>query len=306
MRPVQIIAEWITDGTPKYFEGIPAGDYILEEIDTVVGYVRSSMELTVKATGEVQTVNLKNDHTKLEVYKYYEDSAGKKVQLPNSHTADLALYEAKTDKDGNILMDGVKPVYDKERRAAKWTTDDLTEYTDKTEKSTGFMNRIKNLLGLAENQSSFITDFEASYREKGEGLTTLTWYTKDGERTAERSESIHTGKGEGTIQTWTTDTGKTIRITIYRNVKNGSLDSDGKLPLNFEYQFNYEVENGVKSYDTLEGMHRIDYLPFNAVKEGKKVGNYVLVEEKTPAGFETVDPKGYCPYRDWKCAEIQH
>jgi uncharacterized surface anchored protein len=288
---VWIVADWITDGTPKYFEGIPAGDYILEEIDTVVGYVRSSMELMVKATGEVQTVNLKNDHTKLEVYKYYEDSAGKKVQLPNSHTADLALYEAKTDKDGNILMDGVKPVYDKERRAAKWTTDDLTEYTEKTEKSTGFINRIKNLLGLAENQSSFITDFEASYREKGDGLTTLTWYTKDGERTAERSESIHTGKGEGTIQTWTTDTGKTIRITIYRNVKNGSLDSDGKLPLNFDYQFNYEVENGVKSYDTLEGMHRIDYLPFNALKEGKKVGNYVLVEEKTPAGFETADPK---------------
>jgi hypothetical protein len=159
--PVRIVADWITDGTPKYFEGIPAGDYILEEIDTVVGYVRSSMELTVKATGEVQTVNLKNDHTKLEVYKYYEDSAGKKVQLPNSHTADLALYEAITDKDGNIFMDGVKPVYDKERRAAKWTTDDLTEYTEKTEKSTGFINRIKNLLGLAENQSSFITDFEA-------------------------------------------------------------------------------------------------------------------------------------------------
>ncbi len=76
--PVQIIGEWITDGTPKYFEGIPAGDYILEEIDAAIGYVRSSVELTVKATGEVQTVNLKNDHTKLEVYKYYEDSTGKK------------------------------------------------------------------------------------------------------------------------------------------------------------------------------------------------------------------------------------
>ena len=288
---VRIVADWITDGTPKYFEGIPAGDYILEEIDTAVGYVRSSMELTVKTTGDVQTVNLKNDHTKLEVYKYYEDSTGKKMQLPNSHTADLALYKAKTDKDGNILMDGVKPVYDKERRVAQWTTDDLTEYTEKTEKSTGFINRIKNFLGLAENQSSFITDFEAGYQEKGEGLTSLTWYTKDGERTAERNESIHTGKGEGTIQTWITDAGKTIRITIYRNVKNGSLDPDGKLPLNFEYQFNYEVENGVKSYDSLEGMHRIDYLPFNVVKEGKKVGNYVLVEEKTPAGFETADPK---------------
>lgn len=297
--PVQIIADWITDGTPKYFEGIPAGDYILEEIDAAVGYVRSSMELTIKAAGEVQTVNLKNDHTKLEVYKYYvpdktgqaQDSTGKKVQLPNSHAAGLALYEAKTDKDGNVLMDGVKPVYDEEKRVVGWMTDDLTEYTDKTEKSAGFMNRIKDFLGLAENQSSFITDFEAAYQEKGEDLTSLIWYTKDGERTAKRSEIIQTGKEEGTVQTWTTDTGKTIRITIYRNVKNGFLDPDGKLPLNFEYQFNYKVENGIKSYDTLEGLHRIDYLPFNAVKEGKKAGNYVLVEEKTPAGFETADPK---------------
>jgi uncharacterized surface anchored protein len=289
--PVRIVADWITDGTPKYFEGIPAGDYILEEIEAASGYVRSSMELTVNATGEVQTVNLKNDHTKLEIYKYYEDSTGKKVQLPNSHAAGLALYEAKSDKDGNILMDGGMPVYDEEKRVVGWTTDDLTEYTDKTEKSTGFMDRIKDLLGLAENQSGFITDFEAAYQEKGEGLISLTWYTKGGERTAERSESLQTGKGEGTIQTWVTDTGKKVRITIYRNVKNGALDPGGKLPLNFEYQFNYEVSGGIKSYDTLEGMHRVDYLPFNAVKDGKMVGNYALVEEKTPVGFETADPK---------------
>jgi uncharacterized surface anchored protein len=289
--PVRIVADWITDGTPKYFEGIPAGDYILKEIEAASGYVRSSMELTVNATGEVQTVNLKNDHTKLEIYKYYEDSTGKKVQLPNSYAAGLALYEAKTDKDGNILMDGGKPVYDEEKRVVGWTTDDLTEYTDKTEKSTGFMDRIKELLGLAENQSSFITDFEAAYQEKGEGLISLTWYTKGGERTAERSESLQTGKGEGTIQTWVTDTGKKVRITIYRNVKNGALDPGGKLPLNFEYQFNYEVSGEIKSYDTLEGMHRVDYLPFNAVKDGKMVGNYALVEEKTPVGFETADPK---------------
>ncbi|WP_349944904.1 SpaA isopeptide-forming pilin-related protein [Lacrimispora sp. BS-2] len=289
--PVRIVADWITDGTPKYFEGIPAGDYILEEVEAAGGYARSSMELTVKATGEVQTINLKNDHTKLEVYKYYVGSTGKKMQLPNSHAATLALFEAKSDGNGTIIIADGKPVFDKEKKITEWLTEDLTEYTEKFEKSTGFMDRIKALLDLSENQSSFITDFEAAYREKGEGLTSLTWYTKEGERTAERSESLQTGKAEGAIQTWITDAGKTIRITIYRNVKSGSLDHDGKLPLNFEYQFNYKEENGVKSYDTLEGMHRIDYLPFNAEKDGKKVGNYVLVEEKTPEGFETADPK---------------
>lgn len=296
---VMVTADWITDGSPKYFEGIPAGDYILEEKEAADGYIRSSMEVVVKETGEAQTVNFKNDHTKLEVYKYYEDSKGNRLQLPNDHAAGLALYEAKTDKDGNILMDGGIPVYDKTKQIDAWNTDDLTEYTEIVEKSTSVVNRIKDFLGLSENQSSFIKDFEAAYRESGKGLTTLTWYTKEGMRRAERSKSLSTGQGDGipdgaghtVAQTWITDEGKTIRITIYRNVQNGSLDGDGKLPLIFEYQFNYREQNGIKSYDTLEGMHRMDYLPLNAEKGGNRIGNYVLMEEKTPPGFETADPK---------------
>ncbi len=289
--PVRVLADWITDGTPKYLEGIPAGDYILEEIEAPGGYIRTSMEVTIQATGEVQTINLKNDHTKLEIYKYYEESTGNKGPLPNSHQAGLALYEAKTDSDGNILMENGKPVYDEQKKVVAWTTDDLSEYTEKNLKSTGFMDRLKDFFGLAENQSSFIMDFEAAYREKGEDLTSLTWYMKDGERTAERMESLRIGNEEGVTQTWNTDSGKIIRITIYRNVTNGSLDTDGKLPLIFEYQFNYQESGRIKSYDTLEGLHRIDYLPFNAEKEEGKVGNYILVEETVPHGFEIPDPK---------------
>ncbi len=289
--PVTVTADWITDGTPKYFEGIPAGDYILEEEEAASGYVRSSMEVEIKESGEVQTINVKNDHTKLEVYKYYVDSNGTKLQLPNDHAAGLAIYEAKTDSDGNIVMTDGKPVYDETKLVDVWNTDDLTEYTKVVNKSTSFTDRIKDLLGLSENQSSFVKDFEAAYKKKGEDLTALTWYTAAGERTAERSQSIQTENGESITQLWTTDTGKTIRITIYRNVQNGSLDSDGKLPLNFEYQFNYRENGGIKSYDTLEGMHRIDYLPLNTEKDGKEIGNYVLVEEKVPDGFETADPK---------------
>ena len=290
-EPVTVSADWITDGNPKYFEGIPAGDYILEELKAADGYVRSSMELTIKATGDVQTINLKNDHTKLEIYKYYTDSKGNKVSLSNDHAAGLALYEAKTDSNGVILMENEKPVYDQTKRIDQWTTDDLTEYTEETEISSNVMERLKALLGLSDNQSSFITDFEVAYKEKRQELTSLTWYTKGGERTATLTGIIQAGKGEGIVETWTTDTGKTIRITIYRNVKNGSLDTDGQLPLIFEYQFNYKENGGIKSYDTLEGMHRIDYLPFHAETGEGKTGNYVLVEETVPDGFEAADPK---------------
>lgn len=289
--PVRIVAEWITDGKAKYFEGIPAGDYILEESEAASGYIRTSMEITVKAAGDVQTINVTDDHTKLEVYKYFLDRKGVKTLLPNDHAAGLALYEAKTDQEGNILMEGGKPQYDEPKKVDQWTTNDLTEYTELTEKSKKLADRMKGFLGLTDNKSSFLTDFEAAYREKGEDLTYLTWYTKDGNRSAERTENIPTGKGESITQTWTTDTGAAIRITIYRNVTNGALDSDGKLPLIFEYQFNYKENNGIKTYDTLEGMHRIDYLPLNAEKDGKKIGAYVLVEENVPGGFEPADPK---------------
>jgi len=290
-EPVTVSADWITDGSPKYFEGIPAGDYLLEELEAANGYVRSSMELTIKATGEVQTVNLKNDHTKLEIYKYYTDSKGNKVSLSNDHAAGLALYEAKTDTNGNILLENGKPVYDETKLVDQWTTDDLTEYTKEIEISSSVIDRLKALLGLSDNQSSFITDFEAAYKEKEQELTSFTWYTEDGERTAALTDIIQAGKGEGIVETWTTDTGKTIRITIYRNVTTGSLDADGQLPLIFEYQFNYKENGGIKSYDTLEGMHRMDYLPFNTESGGDKTGNYVLVEETVPDGFEAADPK---------------
>ncbi|WP_124068045.1 SpaA isopeptide-forming pilin-related protein [Clostridium sp. E02] len=289
--PVTVTADWITDGTPQYFEGIPAGDYILDEIEPAEGYISSSMELNIRETGEVQTINFKNDHTKLEIYKYYVDSKGTKVSLSNDHAAGLALYKAQTDSEGNILMENGKPMYDQTKRIDAWTTDDLTEYTDKTKISDNVIDRLKALIGLSENQSSFITDFEAAYKKSGKKLTSITWHTKDGERTASLTELIQTGNGEGITETWNTDTGKTIRITIYRNVTNGSLDLDGQLPLNFEYQFNYKENGGIKSYDTLEGMHRIDYLPLDTQKEGKKIGTYVLVEETVPVGYEAADPK---------------
>lgn len=289
--PVRIVADWITDGKGKYFEGIPAGDYILEETEAASGYVRTSMEITIKSAGNVQTFDLTNDHTKLEVYKYYLDSKGNRSLLTNDHAAGLTLYEAKTGQNGTILMEGGKPQYDPTKKVGEWTTDNLSNYTELTEKSTKFTDRIKGFLGITDNKSSFLTDFEAAYREKGEELTYLTWYTKSGMRSAERTGSTSTGKGESITQTWTTDTGATIRITIYRNVTNGALDSDGKLPLIFEYQFNYKESDGIKSYDTLEGMHRFDYLPLNVETNGKKMGAYVLVEEKVPDGFEPADPK---------------
>ena len=289
--PVTVVADWITDGTPKYFEGIPAGDYILEEKEAPSGFVRCSMEVEVKASGEVQNYNLKNDHVKLEIYKYYRDSNGNMSQLLNDHAAGLALYRAKTDGNGNILIVDGQPQYDEAQLIEEWMTDDLSDYTENYETSTNFVDRIKNFLGFRGN-TSFIASFEEKYQEEGDQLVYITWQTKRGERSANRISDKQTGMTDSTVQLWQTDEGKTIRITIYRNVTNGATDDSGQLPLNFEYQFNYrELADMMKSYDTLEGMHRIDYLPFTDVRDGVGVGNYVLVETQVPEGYEAAKPK---------------
>lgn len=284
--------EWITTETPKYLEEIPAGDYILEEIKAASGYIRTSMEIEIKATGEVQGFELKNDHTKLEIYKYYKDESGHITPLPNENAAVLSLYAAMTDSEGNIVMDEGEPQYDQERLIETWKTDDLSEYTRLTERSRRLGDRIRSFLGLKKNQSSFITDYEDKYRKEGTKFSKITWLTKDGERNARLQSCVQMGKTDSVVQLWRTDTGKDIRITIYRNVLNGTLDSDGKLPLIFEYQFNYrELEWGMKSYDTIQGLHRIDYLPFTSEKAGKRIGNYVLVETTVPDGYEAAAPK---------------
>ena len=290
--PVIVTADWITDGKPKYFEGIPAGDYILEEIEASSGYVRHSMELEVKKTGEVQTFHMKDDHTKLEVFKYCMDGNGNMIPLPMEYSAGLALYRAETDEDGNIKMNGGEPQYVKDQLIDEWMTDDLKAYTEDYEISPKWLDRMKAFFGLAVNQSSFILDFENTYRKLGDNFVWLTWHTKAGKKSAERISSIKMDVTDSAVQLWRTDDGKMIRITIYRNVHNGSLDEDGQLPLNFEYQFNYrELAAGLKSYDTLEGVHRIDYLPFTDIKDGRKVGNYVLIEAEVPEGFERTKPK---------------
>lgn len=290
--PVTVIADWITDGTPKYFEGIPAGDYILEEKEALSGYVRCRQELEIKAIGEVQTFQLKDDHTKLEIYKYWKDEDGNALPLPNDHAAELSLYRAKTDANGEILVENGSPLYEKEQLIDSWETDDLKMYTEVYEKSRKFKDRFKDLIGLKANKSSFLSDFEAAYQEQGEAFTWLAWETKDGKHHAERISSERAGWSDSVVQLWETDEGKMIRITIYRGPADGALDDRGHLPLIFEYQFNYrKLTDNMKSYDTLEGMHRIDYLPFTDERDGKKLGNYVLVETSVADGFESAGPK---------------
>lgn len=288
-HPVEITAQWITDGTPKYFEGIPCGDYILEELTAPEGYLGASMEVTVEEKEELQSFVLKNDHTKLEIYKYEKDSSGGKRPLNNRHQAKLALYPAKTDETGQVVIENGVVLYDAKNQIDEWMTDDLSEY-----------------------RPSMTEEFERLFKEYGDDLKEFSWFEgteqsgkelsgtgknigeKTGvideragrtgkERTAKCLESHASDGQESFTQVWETDSGKQIRITAYRNSGTAGTDENGLPEMQFEYQFNYKKggDNGgrysnMESYDLQSGRHRIDRIP---------EGFYVLVEEQVPDGY---------------------
>jgi hypothetical protein len=278
-RPVKVTARWTTGGTAQYFEGIPAGDYILEELSAPSGYVRASMGITVRETEELQTFLLRNDHTKLEIFKYETDENGKKVPLPAGKTAGLALYPAVVGPDGLPVFEDGEPVYDSSHPMDEWETADVSRYLESCEvPEKGWTGRIAALF-RGKSRSGFSLEYEKHFLEYGDGFDTFSWFMEDDKGLTEHSakllETDSTAGGETVTQLWEMDQGDAVRITVNRASEDGTPD--------FEYRFRFrKTESGMISYDTASGIHRIDRIP---------AGYYVLAETKTPEGYQAVRPK---------------
>lgn len=306
-NPVTVTARWTSTERPFYLEGIPAGYYILEELHAPSGYVRSTAWIEIRKTGEVQTFRIQNDHTKLEIFKY-QMTDGKKTALPNSHAARLGLFPAVTDEDGNPVTEDGRPLYQGEAPVEIWTTDDCRQYTALTDLSVyqkwGIWDRIKSLFGAGRSRySGFEHDYEKMYREYGTGFDELHWYYTDepydgtGELPNLREgavwlkESCEADRSGCVTQLWQREDGREIRITV-------SPDQDPLTgeALIFEYQYHYrKLAGNMVSYDTGEGCHRIDYIPWDSAAGApvKSDGGaaYVLAEVKTPEGYRPAEPK---------------
>lgn len=303
-HPVAFTAQWTSGETPYYLEGIPAGAYILEEWKAPPGYIPSTAWLEVKETGEVQTFQIHNDHTKLEIFKYQETD-GKKHPIPNTHAARLGLYPAITDEAGRPVMEHGIPLYKEEEPVEIWKTDDCRQYTTLTDLSVyqkwGVWEHIKSFLDGGENRfSGFEHDFEAMYREYGTGFDELHWFYTDEpydgtgelpnlrEGVAYLTESHEADRSGCVAQLWELEDGRVIRITISPEPE--PLTGDR---LTFEYQYHYRrLEGNMVSYDTREGYHRIDYIPWDGGGEqAGRSASYVLAEIAAPEGYLPAKPK---------------
>ncbi len=126
-----------------------------------------------------------------------------------------------------------------------------------------------------EDRDAFLRQYQ-----KNPGAGELRWLSA---RSARLTDAEATVGEESVRQMWETESGKQILIHISRG-----LNAEGKCGYNFDYKFNYQTLTYRKSpyavsYDTAQGRRRIDYLASGTP--------YVLVEEKTPPGYETAPPR---------------
>ena len=92
------VAEWVTDGTPHYMERIPMGTYTLTETVSPIeqGYVRAeSVTFEVGPTENIQRVEMKDDFTKVEIFK---------ADMTDGHELPGAKLKI-TDASGNTIAE---------------------------------------------------------------------------------------------------------------------------------------------------------------------------------------------------------
>lgn len=316
-----------TTESPLFLEGIPAGNYTVSEVTVPEGYVKmENQDITISPAGGVQIFTAADDHTKVEIEKYYNDGTGKK-NLPNAYRAGLSLI----DQGGNIV--------------AEWDTDDLSDYIStgsQTKQKTGFLNGFLSLFqSNNDTEKSFVELFTEKVNSGDRDFTEIswevtreaarassstdekeTWIISDGSRIVCESkqapadapqafkdaystrnleatsfkykETMSASKDESASPTmsdqiWDVSNGTKMHICVYGDNAQGE---NGRQSYVVEFKFNYRSDYSggyanMVSYDTIDGRHRFDYLP---------TGTFTLKENRTPEGFVSATDKTMVVY----------
>ena len=258
----EMVESWITGDTPKYFEGLPVGDYVLEESRTPKGYIPNSMEITIQEQDELQSFIFTNEHTNVEVFKYEVIDETRKQPLRWPAEAELTLYPAVLDSMGEVVLTDGEYLYENDP-VTSWKT------------------------GSCEQYEIIVNAYEDMYRQYGAEFDRFSWsFVMDGittEGTAVLEGCNSTTNKEVIIQYWRLNDSSILRIT---SSGTAAEIAEKEISKKFSYQFQYkeggnESYPNLISYETQNGLHRFNYIP---------VGTYVLVETQTPKGYITANP----------------
>jgi len=272
---------------PVYMEGLPAGNYIISEIQTPNGYITApDTKVKINEEKDVQLILISDDHTKLEIKKYYNDDE-RNVVMPNVYKAGLQLKD-----DSGIVV-------------SEWYTDDVSLYKNFM---INFEELVKQNNGSVFNSIGWNADMNAIRQSATD--TYEKWLVSDGTtviiengnfpvnasqefKGAYNQRNLATEldnfsyttpmtatrvSGNSTYQIWKTNLAKYIQLCVYAD---NDFDSTGNQKFVCEYKFNYQndytgIYKNMVSYDTVDGLHRFDYIP---------AGDYFLHESDVPEGF---------------------
>lgn len=303
--------------TPLFVEGLPKGNYVLSEVVVPPGMVKMpDQPITITGTDDVQIFTMKDDHTKIEIEKYYNDGGNK--NMPNAYRAELTL----NDEKGEVV--------------STWLTDDMTDYTSRStalkkktvwERAASFLspNPKREGLSFVELFTEKVNDGDTTFStiswnvsrvaEKASYSTNEkeVWIVSDGSRveclnqtapddapqafkdayavrgledksftyqeTMTATKDIENSRNLSD-QIWEVSNGSKMHVSVYGD--NGQ-SVNGRQAYIVDFKFNFRDDYtgryiNTVSYDTIDGKHRFDYLP---------AGVFQLIETKTPEGFVT-------------------